>query len=351
MPKPRKPPRQKKPSPVPPRKAVTESEESSDTSIQSLDSFPLMHPKPVSPKVPPRPLSVRKPPAIPSAITDSQDQKKENIPNASSVVTDQSHSSKSESDQSKLPGSKGELPATTSKENSGSPISPTPDLPPKPCDPTIDTSIDPMFGTPVHQNLYMEMTASVTKEPEDKTEPKQSDVNSDSYGILFPKYKNTKGSSLKASPLKVKRAEFRRTNTAPDENIYVGPSSPESPLAKFKEKQGLLRRANTQPDENMYITVTEKVLTRQGRVETENEYSEIAEQKSPNSPQSPTENIYAVIAEKTDSNIYGHLADASSGGTVESKEDNSNLSDKTHSESTDADRSKSENGRLFKKLI
>ena len=239
---------------------------------------------------------------------------------------DQSNKSPTETDQSR--SDKFELQQ-----------SPPPDLPPRPCvtgaENPSDLSqtktlelIDPVFGTPVKQNVYMEMKPAEKKEQTEeisKMKPlkqlKPAKINTDSYGMLFPKFKSTKGSSLQPSSEKAKRPELKRTNTSPDENIYVGPSSPESTLAKFKEKQGLLRRANTTPDENTYITVTEKILKRpekvesenqQEKVETENLYSEIAEQKSPTSPQSPTENVYASIPDRT-SDLYESLANATSG--------------------------------------
>lgn len=359
MPRPKKPPRQKKTSPAPARRTSTEGSESStsEPSIQTPETPPPnLPPKPTSPKVPPNPGSVRNSQkVIPSAMSNSTDEN--HVIGSSSVVTEQLHSSETETDQSKflLEGSKtdqsgaittdidqpqptyseidqSDKQSATDQSNRSSygfQLSPTPELPLKPCAPNTIETIDPVFGTPVQQNVYMEMKPTETKQPEaQNTELKPGGVNVDNYDILFPKFKNTKGNSLQQSPSETKKPEFRRTNTAPDENIYVGPSSPESPLAKFKEKQGLLRRANTSPDENMYITVTEKILKRQEKVEIENEYSEISEQKSPQSPQSPSENVYEVIPEKRDSNVYAEVQDSHSG----TKGRNSDVSDRDNSE-------------------
>ena len=370
MPRPKKPPRQKK-SPLPARRLSDESgSPTPDPGAQSPSSPPPhLPPKPTSPKIPPRPASVRKPQAIPSAISDSTNEIKENhVSDTSSVQMDQSHSKADKQEQliSVLDGTKSDQshsfikttktdqsnvtstkidqtqpiyseidqsnksPSETDQSkgaNVESQLSPPPDLPPRPCVTGTENAtethsielIDPVFGTPVKQNVYMTMKPAEKKEQVEEnsdlkplSELKPAEVNTDSYGMLFPKFKSTKGSSLQPGSEKAKRPELRRTNTSPDENIYIGPSSPESTLAKFKEKQGLLRRANTSPDENMYITATEKILKRQDKVESENLYSEIADQKSPKSPQSPTENIYASIPDSP-SNIYDSLANATSG--------------------------------------
>ena len=359
MPRPKKPPRQKKASPAPARRTSAEGSESptSEPSLQTPDTPPPnLPPKPTSPKVSPKPSSVRNAQkVISSAMSNSTDEN--HVLDSSSVVTEQLHSSQTETDQSKslLQRSKNDQSGAittdinqpqptyseidqsdkqsvndqSNRSSYGFQLSPTPELPPKPCAPNSIDTIDPVFGTPVKQNVYMEMKPIETKQPETQiTELKPGDVNVDNYDILFPKFKNTKGNSLQQSSSKTKKPEFRRTNTAPDENIYVGPSSPESTLAKFKEKQGLLRRANTSPDENMYITVTEKILKRQDKVEIENEYSEISEQKSPQSPQSPSENVYEVIPEKRDSNVYAEVKDAHSG----TKGRDSDVSDRAKSE-------------------
>ena len=321
---PKKPPRQKK-SPAPARRSTDTKQ------IPSPDSSPVL-PKPPS-TIPETPVNIpvvsvkTVVPSQHSSVSVDQSEQSYNSSQKLPEQTDQVDSSASLKGQSEVKESPNK-PAISPKKPS---LSPKPALPPRS---NIVSSVQEdceqkETGIEENQTVYVEMKPKPTPRgksdsneveskdstnDESNTKLKTAEIKVDNYGILFPNLKNS-------LPSKSKHPPITRSNTAPDESVYVGPS-PLSPAAKFKEKHGQLRRINTAPDDPTYTAMTGPLSPHSlesGKENEyvgdskENEYAEIVEKTG--APFSPVENIYATIPEvqkQEHSSVYGHISEMSS---------------------------------------